>query len=529
MRKLLVSLVALNLLVLGLAGCSGTNAPKVVPKRADTYIIGETESGDWGYPSPYGYYPRGPGQEKMALVFDTLVWRDDTGLVPALASKWTYNAADDSYLLQLRPNVKWHDGQPFTSSDVTFTFAYAKKYHFPSDSNFKFIDHVETLGPYTVKIYLKNPYANFVQGVLCAYPMLPSHIWATVANPTSFQEPQAVVGTGPYKLVDYNAQQQSYLFEANSDYFLGKPKVKYIRFMNINPNIAPAALKVGQIDAFEMTYSQADEIKAAGFKELAGNYDWVVQLMFNQNKAPFSSMEFRQALAYAIDRKQIVQIANAGQALPGSIGMIPVDSPWYDAKAGHQYEYNPDKAKALLASLGYRQTGAYLAKNGHVLQVSLLTKAGKGSFDNTKEAQIVKQNLEAIGIKVDLQGLDPTTIDGMINQWNFDLAIEGHGGMEGDPDLLRRFVKNLSFNSARFTSDSALLSCLDAQSQAMDPKQRKALVFQAQELLAQDVPMIPLTFVKTFWAADDRIPLFFNKPGYVGNTRPTNKEAFFRR
>ena len=77
--------------------------------------------GDWGYPNPFNHYPRGPGYLRMSMVFDTLVWKDDKGVIPALAKSWRYDPDSLSYIFELQEGVSWHDGKPFTAEDVVFT------------------------------------------------------------------------------------------------------------------------------------------------------------------------------------------------------------------------------------------------------------------------------------------------------------------------------------------------------------------------------------------------------------------------
>ncbi|MGD9912235.1 ABC transporter substrate-binding protein, partial [Methanothrix sp.] len=91
-----------------------------VAEEIPVYTIADT-TGDWGYPSPYLHYSRGPGYVRMSFIFDTLVWKDQNGFVPALAESWEYLEGENAYLFNLNPNVKWHDGEPFTANDVVFT------------------------------------------------------------------------------------------------------------------------------------------------------------------------------------------------------------------------------------------------------------------------------------------------------------------------------------------------------------------------------------------------------------------------
>jgi peptide/nickel transport system substrate-binding protein len=169
-------------------------------------------TGDWGYPSPYGHYSRGPGYVRMSLIFDTLVWKDQNGYVPALAESWQMEG-DDAYIFNLRRDVTWQDGEPFTSRDVVFTIDYIKEHPYQW-VNSKPIKDAEALDDYTVKLYLNKPYAPFLSMVAGTLPILPEHIYEDVDDPEEFQDDKALTGTGPYKLVDYDRAQGTYLYEA---------------------------------------------------------------------------------------------------------------------------------------------------------------------------------------------------------------------------------------------------------------------------------------------------------------------------
>jgi len=82
--------------------------------------------GDWGYPNPYGHYPRGPGFIRMSWVFDTLIWKNDKGYIPALAKSWSYDPESLKFIFELQEGITWHDGTPFSPEDVVFTVNYYK-------------------------------------------------------------------------------------------------------------------------------------------------------------------------------------------------------------------------------------------------------------------------------------------------------------------------------------------------------------------------------------------------------------------
>ena len=142
--------------------------------------------GDWGYPNPYKHYPRGPGYIRMALVFDTLVWKDEKGYIPALAKSWRYDPGSLRFFFELQEGVLWHDGKPFTAEDVVFTIEYLKKHPYQWAS----VDQVATAearGPYQVSIKLKKPFAPFMAYIGTTMPIIPRHIWEKVDDPKRYQ------------------------------------------------------------------------------------------------------------------------------------------------------------------------------------------------------------------------------------------------------------------------------------------------------------------------------------------------------
>lgn len=190
----------------------------------------------------------------MSFIFDTLVWKDDQGYVPALAESWEYLEDENAYTFKLRNDVSWHDGEKFTPQDVEFTFNYIKEHPYQwVDSGI--VERVEVVDDSTVKVLLSKPYAPFMDNVACTLPVLPEHIWKDVRDPEQFQEEKAVIGTGPFKLVDYNKAQGTYLYEAYENYYLGEPKIKQLKFVKVSEEMAASALKQKQVDAASIPLS----------------------------------------------------------------------------------------------------------------------------------------------------------------------------------------------------------------------------------------------------------------------------------
>jgi len=516
----LVSKLAIFVVVASLLMLPACNPSTPSQSEITSYTIADP-TGDWGYPSPYTHYSRGPGYTRMSFVFETLVWKNASGFIPQLAKEWEYVAQDNAYIFKLRNNVKWHDGTKFTADDVVFTFNYAKEHSYQWVDN-SIVRSAEVIDKYTAKLYLEQPHAPFLQDIAGTQPIIPKHIWEGVDEPMKFTRPEAVIGTGPYTLMDYSKEHGTYLYKAYENYYLGKPFVDEIKLVKVSAEMTPASLKEGSVDAGSVPPEVVPDMEKAGLTIITAPVAWNAKMTINHKKEPLSSRQFRQALAYAIDRESLVQITQRGHAVAGSPGIMPPTSDWYNPDTP-QYNYNPGRTKELLEGLGYRLEDDYFTKNGKLLELELITTS------KFKEVgQFIMQQLEEAGIKIDFKTLEAKTVDSKVEAWDFDLSIYGHGGLY-EPSILNRIITGKGFNSARYTSNKTLNQLLDAQLGEMDAEKRKSLIFQIQEVYAEELPALTLYYPKWYWAHDGRVNLFYTKDGMAsGVPIPLNRMSFVK-
>ena len=461
------------------------------------------DRGDHGLPNPFRHYPRGPGYVRMSWVFDTLIWKDQHGTVPALAQSWSHDGATNAYTFHLNPRARWHDGQPLTAEDVAFTIAYFKRHPYQWAS-LDAVERVEVLGPHVVTLHLARPYAPFLAEVGGTLPILPRHIWETVENPQTFDGPPAFVGSGPYRFRHFDQAQGTYLYEAFADYYQGRPKAdRLIYIRSTNPLIS---LSTGQADVAQIQADMGESLRRQGLALIENERGWVRRLMINHTRAPFDHRDFRRALAHAVNRDELIAKGQRGFASPASCGLLSVDHPLYNP-ASPAYPHDPARARALLAGLGYQQDEkGFFHKDGQPLEVELLassiTVAGGAGSD--RDGAILKKQLEAAGLRVSLLAQESTTADSRVRNLDFDLAISGHGGISGDPRILNEMILSSvgagSVNSARYDSSPQLNRLLEAQLAEMDPEKRKDLVHRVQEVIAEELPAIPLYYPATMSA-----------------------------
>jgi peptide/nickel transport system substrate-binding protein len=492
-------------------------APCPSAARVEEIRIADSK-GDWGYPNAFRHYPRGPGYVRMSWVFETLVWKDQEGYVPALAESWSYDTGRMAFTFNLNPKAKWHDGRPVTPEDVAFTLELFKKHPYQWIT-VDDVSRVEVLGPHRVVVYLARPYSPFLSDIGGTMPVMPRHIWQTVENPQAYDDPKAFIGSGPYRFMDFNKAQGTYLYEAFEDYYQGRPKADRIIYVRAGQPMI--SLSSRQVDLASIQPDMAEPLKQKGLVVISDERGWNKKLMINHKKAPFSDKRFRQALALAIDQQEIIDKSHRGFGTPASYGLLSIDHDMYNPEIP-TYPFNPDKARPLIEAMGYQKgsDGLY-QKNGQPLKMELLSSniTVTGQSVAGRDGEVIKKQLEQAGIRVDLVNLEQATADSRVKNWEFDLAVSGHGGISGDARILNEMISSQygagSVNSARYDVNPELNKLLEEQMLEMDEERRKALVHRIQAVYADELPAISLYYPASMAAynPDKGIVWFYTKGG----------------
>jgi peptide/nickel transport system substrate-binding protein len=521
-------------------GAPAADAPAEAAPSEPTVPCAETETvagvpyvetlrlpggGFWGHPSPFGFN-RGPGFTRASLVFDTLVWRDASGeTIPWLATDWSLSEDGLTWTFTLREGVKWQDGQPLTGDDVVFSIEYAKAH--PGASWFMAqiseIEVAEVVGDNQVAIRLRRPYAPFLQTVAEAMFIFPRHIWEEVADPQAYTEPDAFVGSGAYKLVEFSQEEGAYLFEANPDFFLGLPYVRRIAFVPTSDDIL--ALSNGDVDAFDKFGGVTDEMltpfREAPFAVEVAPGEWGMFLYFNLEKeTPLQDVRVRQAIAHAVDRQAMVDRVLFGFGDVGNPGFLPPANPFYNQDVS-EYAYDPEQAKALLAEAGYDGAPIRLVYSPDWIMAS------------ARVVEIIRSGLGEIGLNLEATPMDQATIDAAAKEASYEMMLTGFGGLGSDPDQLRRnfassspaagFSRGVGYRNAAFDALAA------AQVGMTDVTERRDAINAMQEILAQDLPALPLYYTRrvVVYNADVFDNWYFTPGGFGGGVpMPYNKHQF---
>jgi len=498
-----------------LAACSkdrGAVLRPTGPKPAATRDLSQRQTlrlagGDFGFPSPFSYQ-LGPGYGLMMYMYDALLSVDVTGkLVPWLASSYQRSADGLVYTFELRQNVHWHDGKPLTSDDVVFTFDYherQKKQGKLSPTLILQPEHiakVSALSPQTVQIRLTKPAITFASVVAGAVPIIPKHVWSSIDDAAKAQDPKLLVGTGPYRLGSYESGTGSYLYTANDDFYLGKPYIN--RIESIPAENPPAALLAGAIDAGSPAINGSTTTLLRRFRRdpsfgiLEGEPGgFLSALYFNLRKGgPTADRRFRQAVAYAIDRQDLVKRLLGGLGEPGNPGFLPRSHAYYAQV--EQYPFSRAKANALLDEAGYLRRGDGVRKgpDGKQLVFELLAPPINGPL-----IELVHAQLKQVGIQMDIKPVENFVPYAAMPKGEFETTVVVYGNPGGDPDRMRELYSSRLPDEGRLPfaaygySDPEFDDLADRQLVTVDETERKKLVARMQEIVARDVPFLHLVY-----------------------------------
>ena len=525
MKKLIFMLVAMLMV---LAGCSNsdesTSTSTTSEEKSETNVV-RIGWGNAGFPSPFTFSNSGPGGFlRNTFLFDTLTWKDDTGVIPWLASSWEVSKDNLEYTFKLEEDITFHDGEPLTADDVVFSYNYFKEHTFQWNSDMTKIDSAEKISDTEVKITLTEAYVPFVTEIAGILPIIPEHIWSKVDQPLEYQEDAALVGSGPYTLDSYDSATGNYKLLENENYFKGEVKVPEIQYIASENNILALQNKV--IDgAMTTKYTEVQQLEQLGYDVLKSEPTGsAVRVVFNMNDEQLADKNLRQAIAYALDRASIAEkLTGTSDILVGNAGVIPLDSPWYNENV-KQYDYNVEKANEMLDALGYKKNADGI-RDG--LNLSL-TVSG-----TSQEGELMQSMLKEVGIELDLNTIDSATFATVMSEGNFDMTITGHIGLSGDPDFLRTWFSGNASNAwagkAVFENEE-FTNLANLQLTQANEEERGATIDAMQDILAEELPTLVLyhrpfyyvydssvydNYFNTYGGIADGIPLTDNKAAYV--------------
>jgi peptide/nickel transport system substrate-binding protein len=449
-------------------------------------------------------------QEVVQLVYDKLLgYGLDLKPQPELATGVDTSADGLSLTFHLRTNAMWSDGQPVTSADVKYTYEEIHKDSLGQYSQWLTgLVGVDTPDANTAVARFDKPQA-FDPGLIV--PILPQHIWASMsAKQIQAFANDTPVGSGPFTLVEWKKGES--ITVARNPKFWGDPPIaaKVVWVLYSNEDVMAQALKNGDVDVLTEIpptiwdgLTGADNVKAISLPSWSFHH-----IGFNVSDAATSKGNpllkdkvVRQALSYAVDRNQLVQIALAGHGkAAGSI--VPLGlTDWHWEPTGDQVmNADPTRAKALLDGAGYvdrNGDGVRESADGKPLEFRLI--AIESTSVDVRAAQLFRDAAAAVGIKLDLATLDENTLGSTVYDTaapNWDIFVWGWDSSVPDPDYMLGvpLCSQIGGNNDVFYCNKTYDGLYDQQASTIDPVARRAITDQMQQLYYQDAAYIVMWY-----------------------------------
>jgi len=430
----------------------------------------------------------------------------DLEIVPDLATNWTISADGKTYTFLLNQNATFSDSTPVTSQDVNFTIMdIMLKYHPNGPQAFGVVDRIETPDNHTVVFQLKNAFAPFIY-FLSSYHacILPKHLWEgtdPLQNP-HYHEP---VGSGPFVLEEYKVGE-SIILKKNPNYW--KPGLPYLDKLvfKIIPdgNVKMMSLQRHDVDAC-LLYNPASTI--GGFMtpplsdSFATTFDGdaaltgIQHIDFNLKRTPMNDTQFRKAVAYAINKRDILDVANTGMGTV--VDTVFPSGIWQNTQTVTKYEYSPSKAEQVLDAAGYTvgQDGWRIDKNTEQT-IDIGISSISTVYDNYKACEVVRDFLREVKVKSHVVGYDAATfVQRVFVEGDFDTHIITWS-VQVDPSIgVARFCTNgfsgISYKNSCGYNSTKVNGLFANATVEPDVEKRKAMFFEIQKILSEDCIFVP--------------------------------------
>ncbi len=440
------------------------------------------------------------------LIYEPLLEaRDDkSGFIPRLAESWESSPDGTEYTFHLRKGVMFQDGTAFNADAVVYNIKRQTDPNAPGAGNGKYrlaalylsaVKDVTAVDEFTVKFTLSHSVGPFLYQLTTGAGYMVSP--AAVAK-YGDQLASNPVGTGPFKLSEYK-QGERLVLQANPDYWGGKPAIDNLIILPIADDQGRvAALRSGTVQfALDIPPDSVKDLSSdPNFTLFEGLAPQVWYLALNEKTVPaFKDIRVRQAMNYAVDKESIVRDVLNGSGVIASGPFSAVFGDWADPSV-QPYAYDPDKAKQLLKDAGYA--------NGFTVKF-LVPTSGFAMQKPTDMAQVIKANLEAVGIKVDIETQEFASYYQAFLDGKYEMTPRAWYSNQNDPD---NFLTNF-FTSSRqpkpegtgglnttYYTNPDLDKLIDAARIETDLNKRISMVHQAIGIIHDDAPWVFVDHMK---------------------------------
>ncbi len=432
-------------------------------------------------------------------IYDTLVRMDEHFKAqPCIAESWTVSEDGLEYIFKIREKVKFHNGEELTADDVVFSIE--RDLDFPKASpSYNKVKGVEKVDEHNVKVTLIAPYNQILANLALPFGPIMSKAYVESVGDEEFG--RTPMGTGPYKFVEW-VKGEKVVLEANEEYFLGEPQIKHVELVTIaDTSAALLNLESGDIDAYcdIQTSDYALAQQNTNIKIVEGDALGYEFVQFNTKKAPFDNVKVRQAVAFALDKESMLVGIN------DNIGtkidtVITEDGIGYTDKIA-LYDYNLDKAKALLEEAGY--------PDGFDCDIHVPSDL------YGKYAQVLQSSLSEIGIRAEIKQEELSAYKVTTGGGNYDIAINGCSFtvmdvFESCGDLT--YGKKIGDTNSTFYDNPRVNELYDEALVTVDEERLGEIYEEILVILNEEIPLVPFIWRVRNVTCDKHLNIPFMDP-----------------
>ncbi len=499
------------------------------------------------------------------LIFDSLVRMDENlEPQPLLAEDWDISDDELTFTFHLRDDVTWHDGERFTADDVWLTYHFiANPFSFSAKTDYldplvgfsemsarvdeldakldeeeidddewtelvleayedwKDKDSIEVVDDYTICFHLEYPSGSFLT-ISTEVGVVPKHILGdvdlTTEDLSETEYARDPIGTGPFKFVEWE-RGDHWILDAYDDHFAGRPYLDRVIFRVIpDETTRISELVRGNIDkAYTVPFAELDYLEEQdNVQILSGpSLGWDM-INFQLERHFFDDLRVRKAVSHAFDKASAVDSIFEGRR-PVAYGPFNPAFDWAHNPDVTRYDYDPDRAKELLEEAGFEHGGEW-SKDGESMDFALRVGTGSTSIEM---CELFQYDLGEIDVSVDIEPLEEAAWLDAIFSANFDMMYFGWTGL-ADPDGYIYTVHHSSAiggrNVMKYRSDR-VDDLFDKARMTTDIDERGSYYHEIQEILAEDLPVIYMSYYVNYHAVADGLK------GLVPN--PTKHASIF--
>lgn len=411
-------------------------------------------------------------------------------LEPVLADSYEPSEDGLTYTFKLKTDVTFHNGDPFTSADVLYTYNWIMDEANASTrlANFELVEKVEAPDDTTVVVTLKEADVTFMVNVATTF-IYPEAYHSEVGENDFKAKP---VGTGPFEFGELNPQQRVVL-NAYEDYYRGRANVDAFQ-VDVVPEAAGrmSALETGKADnsIWGLNAEDTTALKESGNFTVFETRQVATNHFPLNNEHPFlKEKEVRQALLWALDRQAFADEIFLGQAMVATSNLSPAIEAYYNPDVP-QYSYDPDKARELLEGAGWTEGSDGIREKDGV-RAAFTLMVFQGDTQRRPEAEVAQQWWQEIGVECTLQEGVTSEILAGLREGEYDAGLFNwvYGGTGGDPDARGTLATGAANNFFQYSNEE-VDQLLEDGIRELDQEKRVEIYKRIQEIIAEEVPFL---------------------------------------